>query len=183
MTRKLLPIGALLVVAGGLSAGVAIAAGAGDGDRPLAGTSLERATAAALAHAGGGTVVETEARDDGAAYVVDIRLGDGRYVEVDLDAAFRVIGEEVDDGDPTPPAAGAGDGDQPLAGTSLERATAAALAHTGGGIVVETEVGDDGAAYGVEIRLDDGRMVEVSLDADYNVIGEEVDDDSPYDED
>jgi hypothetical protein len=74
-------------------------------------------------------------------------------------------------------AAGVGDDDRPLTGSSLQRATAAALAHTGGGTVVETEVGDDGAAYGVEIQRDDGSVVEVQLDSSFNVIGDEADDD------
>lgn len=69
------------------------------------------------------------------------------------------------------------DTDTPLGDTALERASQAALAHTGGGTVIETEVGDDGAAYGVEIRLDDGSVVEVQLDADFQVIGQEPDDD------
>ena len=43
--------------------------------------------------------------------------------------------------------------------------------------MTETEMGDDGAAYGVEVRLDDGGEVEVNLDADFNVIGSEADDD------
>jgi hypothetical protein len=38
-----------------------------------------------------------------------------------------------------------------------------------------------GAAYGVEVRLDDGRQVEVNLDADFNVIGQEADDDGTGD--
>ena len=71
--------------------------------------------------------------------------------------------------------------DQPLTGSALEKATAAALQHTGGGTVIESEVGDDGAAYGVEIRLDDGRVVEVGLDANFGVIGQESDDDGPGD--
>ena len=79
--------------------------------------------------------------------------------------------------------ANGGDDDQPLTGTSLEQASAAALAHTGGGTVVETEVGDDGAAYGVEVRLDDGSVVEVNMDASFAVTGQEVDDDGPGDED
>jgi hypothetical protein len=73
--------------------------------------------------------------------------------------------------------AGGGD-EQPLSGSDLEQATAAALEHTGGGTVIETEVGDDGAAYGVEIRLDDGSVVEVALDERFRVIGQESDDDS-----
>jgi hypothetical protein len=79
--------------------------------------------------------------------------------------------------------ASGGDNDQPLTGSKLEKATAAALASTGGGTVIETEVGDDGAAYGVEIRLDDGRVVEVNLDRNFNVIGQDADDDGPGDQD
>jgi hypothetical protein len=75
------------------------------------------------------------------------------------------------------------DDDAPLTGTTLTKASAAALAHTGGGTVVETEVGDDGAAYGVEVRLADGRVVEVSLDDRFGVIGQEADDDGPNDSD
>lgn len=74
------------------------------------------------------------------------------------------------------------DTDRPLTGTDLERATAAALAETGGGTVTDTEVGDDGAAYGVEVRLEDGSQVEVNLDANFRVIGQEADDDGSGDE-
>jgi hypothetical protein len=74
-------------------------------------------------------------------------------------------------------ATGAGDTDRALTGSTLDRARAAALRFTGGGTVTETEAGDDGAAYGVEVRLDDGRVVEVSLGADYQVLGDEADDD------
>ena len=76
--------------------GIAWATGTGD-ERPLTGSALERATAAALRHTGGGTVTETEAGDDGAAYGVEVRLADGRQVEVNLDSSFRVLGQERDD--------------------------------------------------------------------------------------
>jgi hypothetical protein len=49
--------------------------------------------------------------------------------------------------------------------------------------VIETEVGDDGAAYGVEVRLDDGSVVEVNLDESFSVISEEQDDDASPDGD
>ena len=97
MTRKLAVTAAVVLVAGAISAGFAVAAG-GDDERPLTGTSLEKATAAALAHTGGGTV--TEVGDDGAAYGVEIRLADGRQVEVNLDESFVVIGQENDDDGP-----------------------------------------------------------------------------------
>ncbi len=76
-----------------------------------------------------------------------------------------------------------GDDDQPITGPALDKAIEAALAHTGGGTVTETEVGDAGAAYGVEVRLDDGSPVEVNLDENFNVIGQEADDDGAGDQD
>ena len=105
MTRKLVLIAALVVVIGVVSAGFAIAAGGGD-EQPLTGSTLEQATDAALAHTGGGTVVETETGDDGAAYSVEVRLDDGSQVEVNLDGNFEVIGSEADDD-------GAGDDEGP----------------------------------------------------------------------
>jgi hypothetical protein len=109
MRTKLLAIGAVVLLAGVLSAGIAIAAGSGD-EQPLTGSSLEQATDAALAHTGGGTVVETETGDDGAAYSVEVQLADGRQVEVNLNADFEVIGSEADD-DSGPDDDGAGDDD------------------------------------------------------------------------
>jgi hypothetical protein len=79
--------------------------------------------------------------------------------------------------------AGGTDSDTPLAGTDLERATQAALEHTGGGTVIESEIGDDGAGYGIEIRRDDGRVIEVNLDAAFNVIGSDADHDGAGDRD
>ena len=76
---------------------------------------------------------------------------------------------------------GGSDTDAPLTGTDLDRATQAALDHTGGGTVIESEIGDDGAAYSVEIKRDDGTVVEVQLDESFNVTGDEVDDDGAGD--
>jgi uncharacterized membrane protein YkoI len=97
MTRKLVLIAAAVVVLGAVTAGIAIGAAGGDDDRPLTGSVLERATEAALAHTGGGTVTETEIGDDGAAYGVEVRLDDGSQVEVNLDDSFEVIGQEADE--------------------------------------------------------------------------------------
>lgn len=69
------------------------------------------------------------------------------------------------------------DSDAPLRGTDLDRAVAVALEHIGGGEVTETEVGDDGAAYGVEIRQADGTQVEVNLNDSFDVIGSTADED------
>ena len=72
--------------------------------------------------------------------------------------------------------------DQPLSGESYDKAVAAALEHTKGGTVTETETGDSGATYAVEVLLQDGRQVEVNLDENYKVTGEEADDDGPEDD-
>ena len=69
-----------------------------------------------------------------------------------------------------------GNEDTPLQGQILRRATAAALVFTDGGTVTETEVGDDTAAYEVEVRRRDGRTVEVHLDRQFRVMRSEADD-------
>jgi uncharacterized membrane protein YkoI len=95
--RKIEVIAVVLVALGALSAGIAVAAGGGDDDRPLTGSALDKARAAALEHTGGGTVIETEVGDDGAAYGVEIRRADGSVVEVSLDENFDAVGDEADD--------------------------------------------------------------------------------------
>jgi uncharacterized membrane protein YkoI len=65
--------------------------------------------------------------------------------------------------------------DTPIAGTALEQAKAAALAHTGQGKVTGTEVGDEESYYEVEVTLDNGSQVDVQLDKSFNVVGSEGD--------
>lgn len=64
--------------------------------------------------------------------------------------------------------------DSPIPGTDLERASEAALAHTGGGRVTATEVEDEESYYEVEVTLADGRQTDVQLDEQFNVIGAEA---------
>ncbi len=70
------------------------------------------------------------------------------------------------------------DNEQAITGTALERASAAALEHTGGGRVTETEVGDEESLYEVEVTLDDGSQVDVQLDENFEVVGDKVDSES-----
>jgi hypothetical protein len=91
-------IGASLAVGMiGSGIGIAVASSTGDDDQPLTGPALGKATAAAIEHVGGGTVIEAEAGDDGAAYGVEIRLGDGSVVKVSLDENFGVVASAPDD--------------------------------------------------------------------------------------
>jgi uncharacterized membrane protein YkoI len=82
-------------------------------------------------------------------------------------------------------AGGADDDDtqESITGPALEKASAAALEHTGEGRVTETEVGDEESYYEVEVTLDDGSQVDVQLDEDFNVVGDEADDDGSEDDD
>ncbi len=69
--------------------------------------------------------------------------------------------------------AATGGDDEPdvaLTGTDLERASEAALAETGGGEVVDSEVEDEENGYEVEVNLDDGRQMEVHLDENFAVV-------------
>jgi uncharacterized membrane protein YkoI len=68
-------------------------------------------------------------------------------------------------------------GERPIAGNALDPASAAALGHTGGGRVTETETGDEESFYEVEVTRDDGSQVDVQLDRDFRVVGSEGDDD------
>ena len=81
-------------------------------------------------------------------------------------------------------AAGVGDDDatdKPITGPALQRASEAALAHTGGGKVTETEVGDEESMYEVEVTLDNGDQVDVQLDEEFQVVGSEGDSDTDED--
>jgi uncharacterized membrane protein YkoI len=64
--------------------------------------------------------------------------------------------------------------DVAISGTYLERASEAALAETGGGEVVDSEAEDEENGYEVEVNLDDGRQIEVQLDADFAVVSSDV---------
>ena len=98
-TRWLVGAGLAVALAGGLVAAAAVTGG--DNDQELTGATRDRAVAAALAATGGGTVLETEAGDDGAAYGVEVRLEDGRQVEVNLDESFKVVNQEPDEDQPS----------------------------------------------------------------------------------
>jgi hypothetical protein len=74
--------------------------------------------------------------------------------------------------------AGVADSDEPITGSALAQASAAALAHTGEGRVTDTEVGDEESYYEVEVTLDDGSQVDVQLDENFSAVSEDKDDES-----
>jgi len=73
------------------------------------------------------------------------------------------------------------DDETPISGEALEKASAAALAYTGGGTVTDSEIGDEEGFYEVEVTLADGREVDVHLDENFKVLSsgsDKEDDDS-----
>ena len=103
MQRRTKVIVAGIGVVGVLAAGtgIAIAGGSDDDatDTPIRGADLDRASAAALDHTGGGTVTGTEVDDEESYYEVEVTLDDGTQVDVQLDRSFAVVGDEADDGE------------------------------------------------------------------------------------
>ena len=78
-------------------------------------------------------------------------------------------------------AGGSDDSEPSITGPALQRASAAALEHTGGGRVTDTEVGDEESYYEVEVTRTDGSQVDVQLDRDFRVVGSEGDSDATED--
>src|SRR3712207_7505100 len=74
--------------------------------------------------------------------------------------------------------AASGDSEEQVTGPDAQKAKRAAIAAVGGGTVTEVEREDDGSAGGfeVEVKRDDGSQVEVHLDGDYKVVGQQAED-------
>ena len=102
LRKILLGMGALAAFALG-GAALAGATGGDDSDGPdqaLTGSTLERASAAALRATGGGTVNEAERDSEGGAtFEVEVTREDGSTVDVRLDEAFEVVGIEGENGE------------------------------------------------------------------------------------
>ncbi|GAA5203327.1 MULTISPECIES: hypothetical protein [Microbacterium] len=93
---------ALTLVAGGTVTAIAATGGLSgggndDSSTAITGPALDRATAAAIAAAGPGTVTESEAGGDEAAYEIELKLDAGGSVDVRLDSSFTVTGVSSND--------------------------------------------------------------------------------------
>lgn len=145
-------------------------------DDTVDGSERDRVAAAAEKAAGGGKAVEVETSDDrGEAYEVEVRLDDGREVDVALDEDLKVVGKDDDgdddryddDRDEAPDA-----DDRVLSANERAAAEKTALAEVGGGTVTDVEASDDlGVAYDVEVRDANNVEWDVDLAADFTVVG------------
>jgi uncharacterized membrane protein YkoI len=93
--------GATVIAAAAAGTGIAVASSGGDDhDVPITGDALDRASAAALAHTGGGRVTGTEVGDEESYYEVEVTLDNGAQVDVQLDKSFAVV-SSAGDNEPT----------------------------------------------------------------------------------
>jgi Peptidase propeptide and YPEB domain len=95
--RRLAVIAAAVVAVG--AGGVGIAQAVSGSEEPVTGPDADKAAAAALEAADGGSVLEIERQDgDGAGfYEVEVRREDGSQVEIHLNAQFEPVGSVADD--------------------------------------------------------------------------------------
>jgi len=115
-----------------------------------------------------GEVSEVEIESDPAVYEVEVTK-DGAAQEVTISAQTgEVLSVEKEDDSNEGP-------DVPITGSALERASAAALAYIGEGRVTDSEIGDEEGYYEIEIRLNNGREVDVHLDENFKVLSTEYD--------
>lgn len=70
-----------------------------DSDIDISSSDRDRVGSAAVQAVGGGTVIDVEAGDDGAAYEAEVRRTDGSEVEVTLDKDLKVIAQEAGEDD------------------------------------------------------------------------------------
>jgi uncharacterized membrane protein YkoI len=98
---KILISGAAAAALAAGGAGIAVGAGGDDDatEKPITGSALDQASAAAIEHTGGGQVSGTEVGDEESYYEVEVTLDDGSQTDVQLDRSFNVVGDEAEDGE------------------------------------------------------------------------------------
>jgi hypothetical protein len=79
-----------------IGAGVAVAQPDDGEGTPITGDALAKASQAALAFTGGGSVTGTEVGDEESLYEVEVTLADGSQTDVQLDQNFVVVGSKTD---------------------------------------------------------------------------------------
>lgn len=92
---------AVIVLAGGSLALASSDDGADphETETPISGPALEKASDAALALTGEGTVTGTEVQDEEGYYEVEVTLDNGSQVDVHLDEHFQVLNTTPDSAD------------------------------------------------------------------------------------
>lgn len=131
---------------------------------PATGDDRTKASDAAVAEVPGATVLEVFVRDEGG-YAVLLRTDTGEKKVVLLDTAFVVQSVQT----PPKPPRHHGQRGQDVTGEAFTKAQAAATAKVDGGTVMD--VHKVGSRYHAMVRKDNGRMVVVVMNSDFEVTG------------
>lgn len=175
MKKKTVLIGSALaavLVLGGTGVAVAVTEPS-ENDGQLTGTTLEKASNAALKEVGEGKVTDSEADDGG--YEIEVTLDDGSDVDVALSESFAIIRVDRDNDDSDDGTNGGSGTDTDGTGTPLtdeERssAEAAALAEVPGTITDVDRSDDADHAFEVDVTRADGTQADVELDEAFAVV-------------
>lgn len=172
-------VAAVLVLGG---AGVAVAVtDPFDGDDQLTGTTLEKASKAALDEVGEGRVTDSDSDDGG--YEVEVTREDGTEVDVSLNGDFEVVrvdndrsgdddtrgDDDADDNTGSNSTTG-DDTNTPLTEAEKASATKAALAEVAGTVTDIDRSDDADHAFEVEVTRADGTEADIDLDEKFVVV-------------
>ena len=190
MKKKTVLIGsaiAAVLVLGGTGVAVAVTEPF-ENDDTLTGSTLERASKAALDEVGGGKVTDSESENG--TYEIEVTLDNGREVDVLLDDAFAVLSVDRDDSADDNEAANSdsdatgsndtGAAEVPLTDEERSSAEAAALAAVAGTVTDIDRSDDADHAFEVEVTRADGTQADVELDKSFGVV--RVDEDGVNDD-
>ncbi len=162
---------AAVLVLGGTGVAVAVTEPF-DNDDQLTGSSLEKASKAALDEVGEGKVTDSEA--DGNGFEVEVTREDGSEVDVLLSESFSVVRVDEDDADDdatTDGGTGTSDSDDaPLTDDERASAEAAALAEVPGTVADIDRSDDADHAFEIAVTRADGTRAEVELDEAFAVV-------------
>lgn len=169
---------AAVLVLGGTGVAVAVT-DPFDGDDQLTGTTLEKASKAALDEVGEGRVTDSDSDDGG--YEVEVTREDGTEVDVSLNGDFEVVRADDDtrgDDDADDRTDGTGsnstgtddDNSTPLTEAEKASATKAALAEVAGTVTDIDRSDDADHAFEVEVTRDDGTEADIDLDEKFVVV-------------
>jgi uncharacterized membrane protein YkoI len=168
---------AAVLVLGGTGVAVAVTEPF-DNDDTLTGSTLDRASKAALDEVGEGKVTGSEADDDGT-YEIEVTLDNGRDVDVLLDDTFSVLSVDRDDdsasgsngsGTNNGGTDDAGTDDAPLTDAERSGVEAAALGAVAGTVTDIDRSDDADHAFEVEVTRADGTQADVELDEAFAVV-------------
>jgi hypothetical protein len=142
-----------------------------DAEKPVTGSVVAKAQAAAVKALGSGTAGAVTTDFPGTGYEVTVTKSDGSTVEVHLDSSFNVVQGRGHGGfGPAHGTAAHEDAEKAVTGSAAAQAQAAAVKDVGSGTAGAVTTDYPGTGYEVTVTKSDGSTVGVHLDSSLNVV-------------